>query len=800
MLRIDNITRDFSDGEETVHALRELSYSFPDTGFITIVGPSGSGKSTLINILSGLDKPTSGELTYGETNLLSQTEEWWDDFRNTKIGIVFQDYQLFEEKTVLENTVYPLYIQDIEEETANRYAREMLSYVGLEDAYDKKVVKLSGGQKQRVAIARTVAKNPEIILADEPTGNLDEENSRKVFKLLQDASKHRLVIVVSHDKDLCREYADVILTLRNGRITAEAKMNHDKIGTDEMSIDFLRGSSREPKPLDRKMRYKSVFEAVKRRKARAVIAVIMLTILTTMVSFMSMLAYSDDVRSITSYVNKKEIHMIPLKLMLSEDEQVLAQKEALSQGEKTEKYFSDIVGPERVISFYEAGVDAFRLKPYCIDIPKEEQTEDDFELAYSGYVRSFLMDKEDYSHLSILGRVPENIGELIMSAPLAEKCGISVSDLPCRCKIDGEEACVVGVADKAFGVSLEDRQENNYLERDQALTQMNAVYMYSRKQGYAPPVLQVFGFDMVTARGLRDYVLNDADISSIKDVEYSYIVGRRPEALNEMMIGEDLLRANKLQPEIVLDKEYKLKDLYSDEYGKAFWDRMNLTDMVGKTVKIVGVAQMSGMQGISIDYGVTDELYGEVVKWWISPANTSAASFCSDSISLELVRSLWRKDARFDLETLGGFYKYCRQRDDNRTLIIGITCILMTVLLLMMIYIFSYRISDDKKRIALLRSVGVRKTDITKLYVSEAMITTGIVLTASAILSVIMCKIANLIFIDRFMNGVDIRAISVRPMVLFIVMALLSVAVFISVFIPLRKLQKKKPMEIFKAV
>ncbi len=211
-----------SMGNHECVALDEVSFDLPDKGMVFIVGKSGSGKSTLLNMLSGLDKITGGEII-ADGNLFSQfSEQDYDNYRNSYVGFVFQDFCLIEGLTVEQNVNLSLELQSIED--AGRL-KKTLAEVGLDGYADRFPRELSGGQKQRVAIARALVKNPKIILADEPTGNLDSVTSVQVLKLFKKLSKTKLVVVVSHSLDDAKKYADRIIELADGKIIKDQERN-----------------------------------------------------------------------------------------------------------------------------------------------------------------------------------------------------------------------------------------------------------------------------------------------------------------------------------------------------------------------------------------------------------------------------------------------------------------------------------------------------------------------------------------------------------------------------------------------
>lgn len=218
MLQIKSISKQYQTGELVQRALDEVSLNFRDNEFVAILGPSGSGKTTLLNIVGGLDRYDSGDLIINDVSTKEYKDADWDSYRNHTIGFVFQSYNLIPHQTVLSNVELALTIGGISPKERKERALKALRQVGLDDQAHKKPTQMSGGQMQRVAIARALVNNPDILLADEPTGALDTETSEQVMDLLKEVAKDRLVIMVTHNPELAEDYATRIVKLRDGRI------------------------------------------------------------------------------------------------------------------------------------------------------------------------------------------------------------------------------------------------------------------------------------------------------------------------------------------------------------------------------------------------------------------------------------------------------------------------------------------------------------------------------------------------------------------------------------------------------
>ena len=224
MLKLVNITKDYvSKGIPTVHALKGLSVNFRRNEFVAILGASGCGKTTLLNIIGGLDRYTTGDLVIEGKSTKDYNDSDWDTYRNHSIGFVFQSYNLIPHQTVIKNVELALTIGGVSREERHERAMKALAKVGLEGMETKKPNQMSGGQMQRVAIARALINEPEILLADEPTGALDSETSVQIMDLLKEVSKDCLVIMVTHNPDLANAYANRIITMKDGLLLTDSK-------------------------------------------------------------------------------------------------------------------------------------------------------------------------------------------------------------------------------------------------------------------------------------------------------------------------------------------------------------------------------------------------------------------------------------------------------------------------------------------------------------------------------------------------------------------------------------------------
>lgn len=233
MLQCKNIMKDYVSGDEIVHALKGVSLSFREHEFVSILGQSGCGKTTFLNIIGGLDHYTSGDLIINGKSTKDYSDKDWDTYRNHQVGFVFQSYNLIMHQSVLSNVELALTLTGVNKEERRKRAIEALNKVGLSDQIHKKPTQMSGGQMQRVAIARAIVNNPDIILADEPTGALDSATSVQIMEILKEISKDKLVIMVTHNPQLADEYSSRIIRLKDGTLISDSNPFNEQ----EMNVD-----------------------------------------------------------------------------------------------------------------------------------------------------------------------------------------------------------------------------------------------------------------------------------------------------------------------------------------------------------------------------------------------------------------------------------------------------------------------------------------------------------------------------------------------------------------------------------
>ncbi len=250
MLELNDIKKDYVSGSTTVSALKGINLRFRDCEFVSILGQSGCGKTTMLNIIGGLDKYTSGDLKINGVSTKNYKDRDWDFYRNNSIGFVFQSYNLIPHQTVLSNVELALTLSGVSKAERKKRAIEALEKVGLGEQIHKNPNQMSGGQMQRVAIARALVNNPDILLADEPTGALDTETSIQIMELLKEISKDRLIIMVTHNPELAKDYSTRIVRLLDGVITDDS----DPYSLEDMEADIRAKEAAKAKTSEKKIK------------------------------------------------------------------------------------------------------------------------------------------------------------------------------------------------------------------------------------------------------------------------------------------------------------------------------------------------------------------------------------------------------------------------------------------------------------------------------------------------------------------------------------------------------------------
>ena len=375
-IEVRNVSRVYKsqDGQEEKYALDHVSFSLPSKGLITIIGKSGSGKSTIINMLGLLDKPTSGHIYINKESINNWKRKRIEKYHNKDIGIIFQHYHLLDNHSVIYNIMLSAMIAGDKEKTAKQKAIQALESISFpKNLYDNKVKDLSGGEKERVAILRAIINNPKILLCDEPTGALDSKNSIAVMELLKTISKDRLVVLVSHNLILTKEYADRIITIKDGKIEKDESINPIE--------ESFKPSKKEKYGHNPSWSNKITFQNFKRRIVRNLISIITLTI--GLVSTLLIIGFSNGSAPSISEVSYRQLDYGVTTLSKEISENIAGSKMSLVQQSRPK--FEDLEPYKDILDDYEIENNFSALVPSYLDISlgEEKLTEFTYHPIYS---------------------------------------------------------------------------------------------------------------------------------------------------------------------------------------------------------------------------------------------------------------------------------------------------------------------------------------------------------------------------------------------------------------------------------
>ncbi len=315
MLKLKEITKTYKTKDLEVHALKGISLTFRDNEFVSILGPSGCGKTTLLNILGGLDHYTTGDLRINGRSTKDFSDRDWDIYRNHRIGFVFQSYNLIPQENILENVELALTISGISKSEREKKAKAVLDEVGLKGRYKKKPNQLSGGQCQRVAIARALVNEPEILLADEPTGALDSKTSVQIRELIKKVSQKRLVIRVTHNPELAKIYSSRIISLLDGKIVSDSNplTEEEEKKADKEALDYSLLPEDEKKTINKNEKAKRSWRTAFLLSAKNLVSKKNRTILTVIAASIGIIGVSAVLavsQGVSNYRNGMERQML----------------------------------------------------------------------------------------------------------------------------------------------------------------------------------------------------------------------------------------------------------------------------------------------------------------------------------------------------------------------------------------------------------------------------------------------------------------------------------------------------------
>lgn len=846
-MKLTNVTKIYQNqGTNPVTAINQINLKLEDKGLIFVIGKSGSGKTTLLNLLMGLDAPTEGTVDFLDSNDIESFD--FNSYRTLKIGFIAQDYQLFDRLSVFDNLMLPLKICDIHT-SADERIKEVLEYVDLMQELHHRVNELSGGQKQRVAIARALLRDPDIILADEPTGNLDEQNSIRILQLLKHISSNKLVVVVSHDLELANMFADRIIELKDGLIIEDkdkretthhhsnelwsCMINDEKyyyydrlelyqhltsfLENDE-EMDYLEirkltsGTHQEKMsnafitPVHNKTRLRFKWwdaflfsmKSMSHRKIRFIVTILLFALSSMLFYFTLSLVNYNQGNIIYHYLKRYNIKEFPVYQNVEyRDEFLQINQKQLHSGQEIYQRLMDLFDEENIIKNYK--------KPI-------KYTENPFNGYYRVYQEEIVINTIDtlknIHSENIIGKIPRHEFEILLTDYIMNQLSISIPDGI------GEEVLIDETPYTISGVLLTDYS-------DYQLMHKLSDYRYSRYANYHLQTKYSVGYvgeyfqnenviDLKTSDfsrqrrfAIEDYGVTYGPLRLIDDTT-TLMWGRLPENPNEVLISADYFynafSDSEKDIEAIFANPFHFKDIYDEKYNIYFSDRINLFDYFPNGIKVVGIFTGENLVNLydSSYVIINDEVFDDIQKRYTQFYNY-------DSLTI-------RKDSPFTKEEIDGLIKAGISINEPNISYIqhvkmfaerfvpifwGILIILALIIGFLIISLIGFIIQDNKKQIGILRTLGFTNGDTIKIFLVEVFM----LMVATLLTTVVLIIIVNSVINHGFKQSIYEQPYNILrfdALSMLVVSVSLVILSLICSMLPIYRISKERIVNLFK--
>ncbi len=838
MITIKNLHKYYKmDKGKSFHALKGLNIKFPNKGFVFVAGKSGCGKSTLMNVLGGLDTYDKGNLIVGNKSTKNFTPEDMDNYRNSYLGFIFQDFHLIDGETIFENVSLALQLQGYPKEKIPKQVTKYLKMVDLLDKKNNKISEISGGQKQRVAIARALIKNPKVIIADEPTGNLDSKTGLLIMKILKKLSKTKLVIMVTHDLDYAEEFADRLIQLKDGEITSDkdfSKLDYSKNG----KLRFKR--SRFPFNMALKMAWTSVV----RKKFRLILTILLFAVSIGLFSFITSFNFYSTEDLFYQFVEETDTRSIQFSEGRNENYELKNSLDENGVNNLKQRYPSVTFGRmdyNTLFRVQECGFDS-QLCSYTGRMTYVEEIENlELDILYgtdtlseqgviiSDVAATYLVNGSEFIDMeSLIGKTNEDF----------EDAGINFNLI--KFTIDG-------IYNTNMLNKLKDYDQQIKLGTFQDYQELQKLY---QEYTYVTTNLDTFveTYDM---NGKADYT--DFFYTNVTDKTKSEFIGTMPQNENEVMytvstiqrLSYDLLSSYVEDGEIsqeTLEKKIEpynnafstVCSSYSEEYDidecklvledllidvnnlfdmgsgdfditltPTSWSRITYEEQEMKSINLTKVT------GIALDSRNDSTILSKkALEKYLEEKTNIEGSYSSNTHNLVAILSGSTSSNQDFIRLLD--HDYSHTTDASMALNILDTflnpTIMRTFLIISAIFgafasvlMFSYinqSIRFKRADIGTLRAIGAKGTDVGKIFITEAMIISAIAsLFAIVALNYAVIQLNGVV--DQSLN-LSFNFFYIHWAVYLILLAFAAVIAFISCIIPLIRLIKMSPIDVIR--
>lgn len=857
MIEIKNLKKQYKTRDSVINAVNDISLTFPDKGMFFILGKSGSGKTTLINVISGIDNFESGDIVVNNIPLKNMNGRQSDDFRNTEIGIVFQEYNLIETLNVYNNISIVFEIQDGNKNAADtqKAISDILDYVGLSGYENRKISEMSGGERQRLAIARALVKKPKIIFADEPTGNLDTETGKKVFDLFQKISKEILVIVISHDAQSAYKYGDKIITISDGRVKSidqvldrnetysltiseisnerktllysSDKMSknevqdylNDFIKSDNFSLkyDIVISKNTYPKSSEKNYDESMVEKDSNIETEHAVVR-------SMRFCFLLKLALS--------FMRKNKLKLFFTIIMLTISIFLLTLSSFFVFYDKTDviENYLNVYKPSFLISEQTLKYtdNLFKEHSYTLSSGKKIEKElyeslqknNIMGMTFSNNV--FYNDTDYLNDITMLfcddikvtynieGQIPLKGDEIAITDYLSLKMDLSIGNMVV---IDNNEYIITGII------------KTDYIEYDlirKLHLSNNSDYLYYYlKYKYNVVLLsetaiesQICPNSDTICISISNFLLCNRESqyteSDLANVRYAALsddlslddlsIGRLPQNKNEILISQEFAYKNNLVDEdynFIIGGSYQFKNIYDNKYNGCFDNILNMSEYFDSDITVVGVLNENyNSDDFSADVIISADTFNLIRESYYNNYYYNAYMICINNNNYsEIAEKIDKANLMFNEPSIMKIYEFDNAVTSMKMIIIILFIIIFILSMVIIINYITVSVRENNKNIGILKSLGIRGHNISILFFMQSAIIYILGLILSIVLSDVIIQIINNMYMER-LTDYKFAILLWNNIVFVMVIIVTFIACLLSSVFPIYKLLKRKPVEI----
>ncbi len=846
MLSIKNVKKIYSDNKAgDVVALDDVSLDFQEKGMVFVTGKSGCGKTTLLNVIAGLDDCNQGDIFIDEMQINDLTSKMSDTYRNEYLGVIFQDYSLLEQYSVKENILLPLRIREYEDGfNVEEKLEYVLKCVDMEGYGSRKPSELSGGQKQRVAIARALIKSPKILLADEPTGNLDKKNSDIVMTILKKLSKEILVVIVSHDVEETIKYADRIIEMSDGKVISykENNASYDyryNLKSSAANISIINAereelikeidsvvckctgnskeydmviSSRKKQAEDEKannnigiIKYKVkglkftriislAMGNMRRKKMRFVITLGMLSIISLLAIMIGFLLYYPKGEVVGEFMKLKQYYTTSVyedRTFYNEEENIQSE--------------TSLYNGQSLLENIEKSLDYKDISIYKDELSITKNEEVVGSMLYADAYGLFLDKENDYYEYE--GEFPDKANEVLVSDYVVYEELKMSNPIGETILINQEPYVISGIVNTdyikyEYLYEIRTRSYSRLVQYEEENIFLFAIF----NKNY---IDEIYGNDSLYIEQGNFVHKENSLYNSISVNGYEQcklIWGEEPQNHSEVIIGYDIAeemgyakwndKTDSL--DILFDEPitFKVTDLYDKEYGYDYYESLNLYDYLGDTVTVVGIASITSKS--RSDVYIKDDVYSNIKEDYLKYYYGEQYLLYYEDIE-KFVKQCEEKGIIIDNPVVSNINSFDALLNEAKVLLYVVMILIMLVLFMVIVSYVSYSISDSSRSIGIIRTLGITNRDVLKIYSQEALLLSILAIIVTLFETNIMLNFINDKYSEQIL-GYNTIFLEWNTSVMIVMIIIICVICILASAIPIRKLSKEYPIKLMKNV